>query len=101
MSEPRANRTPKGDGGTQTPKMYMMKMLKKPGNEAMAKSIYKTMLINGVEYCREHLLRRCHICEMDHSSTREEVESERLEMGLRGGGDSTVDRFCDKWESKS
>jgi len=77
-----------------------MKKLNKPGNEKLAMDLYHSVLVNGVEYCRTHLLLRCHLCQLDFRSLREEVEMEREELDLRPGGDSRLDHFSDKWESK-
>ena len=62
--------------------------------------LYRTVSINGVEYCRAHLLLRCHLCELDFHDTQEAVEMEREDLELQPGGDARVDDFSAKWESK-
>lgn len=101
MNEPTANRTITPSGRSKTTRMHLLKTLKQPGNETLASEMFASILINGAEYCRAHLLSRCHLCEKDYGGySRECLEEERQELGLLPGGDRRVDRFNEKWGSR-
>lgn len=98
MVEPTENRIPKKGGGTRSIRSKMLlERHKDPEPDDLRRELYKTIVINGVEYCRMHLLIRCHFCEVDFRGSRDAVEEERERLGLRQGGDAHVDRFSEKW----
>ena len=62
-----------------------------------ARLVYGKLVLNGVSYCRPHLMLRCHLCEDDSFVLREEVDCERAQLALRPGGDPMLNRKAEKW----
>jgi hypothetical protein len=60
-------------------------------------SIYQYFNINGAQYCRPHLMVRCHLCEVDAWSVKEEIDEEREDLGLRESGDPRLTQTALEW----
>jgi hypothetical protein len=64
----------------------------------MSRQMYNNAFyINGAQYCRPHLLFRCHLCEVDCNDLKEEVDEERRQLGLRPSGVENFNQYADKW----
>lgn len=98
QKEPTANRVPKGDGST-TLKMSVGKkvLANKDHQGGLARIMYGVIIINGAQYCRPHLLERCHLCQVDHRTVNEETNEERQRLGLRPCGDHALNERSTKW----
>ena len=59
--------------------------------------MFSKFVINGVYYCRPHLLIRCHFCEEDNAGMQDECNEERQKLGLRCGGDARLNQRAEKW----
>jgi hypothetical protein len=66
-------------------------------DKKLAGSIYHYFNINGAQYCRPHLMVRCHLCEVDTSSIKETVDEERERLGLRESGDPRINQTALEW----
>ncbi|GFH61089.1 hypothetical protein CTEN210_17565 [Chaetoceros tenuissimus] len=64
----------------------------------MARTICNAFVINGVQYCRAHLMICCHLCEVNYDSLRDEVNDERARLLLRPGGAPSINEMADKWQ---
>lgn len=95
--EPSFNRIAKG-GKSVTLKMSIGRK-KLESDKGLARMMYQVMLVNGAQYCRPHLLTRCHLCEVDHDSLNEEANEERRRLGLRPCGDAALNARAEKWGS--
>merc|ERR1712226_1616842 len=61
---------------------------------------YIMFTINGVTYCRPHLMISCHLCEVDYSMCQEACDEEREELSLRCGGDPRINEKAEKWRNR-
>lgn len=94
---PTSNRVEKGNK-TVTLKMSIGKA-KLEKNPDLAHLVYNTMVINGCQYCRPHLLVRCHLCAVDSNEVNEEVDYERDILELRPCGIRQLNERAEKWGS--
>jgi len=87
------------------PSESLKKMLSKAGalktNAECSRMLYTKFTINGVNYCRAHLLIRCHLCEEDNSGSQDDCDSEREELSLRCGGDARLNKRAEKWGNRT
>lgn len=93
--EPSCNRVMKG-GKSVTLKMSIGRKAF-DNDKVLSRMLYEGMLVNGAQYCRPHLLTRCHLCEIDYGSINEEADEERRRLGLRPCGDAALNARADKW----
>jgi MYND finger len=96
MEEPVASRVPQDDGSTKTLKMSLGRR-KIDDNPDLARMLYNVIILNGGQYCRPHLLIRCHLCESDGWHIKEDADEEREELGLRMSGIESLDERAQKW----
>ena len=61
---------------------------------------YEMVIINGCTYCRRHLKRSCHLCEVAYTHLNDEADAERRELGLRPVGDPGLDAVSDAFEQE-
>ena len=100
MPEPTHGRVPQDDGSHKT---LIMSVGKKklhadgPDNE-LSRMMYGSMTLNGVQYCRRHLVLSCHLCQTEYTPLKEEADSERLRVGLRPAGDPMLNRRSAQWK---
>lgn len=73
------------------------KKLHASDNKEMARMLCTKFVINGVQYCRPHLMLSCHLCEENNCFMREEVDEERRSLGLRPGGDPRINYRAERW----
>jgi len=66
-------------------------------NPSLAKLFYSNFILNGVQYCRPHLMIYCHLCEVNNDIVREQVDEEREDLGLKPGGDPALNRKAEYW----
>mmetsp|Transcript_5550 Transcript_5550/g.10570 ORF Transcript_5550/g.10570 Transcript_5550/m.10570 type:complete len:277 (+) Transcript_5550:2-832(+) len=66
----------------------------------LARMCYQSFVLNGVQYCRPHLLIYCHLCEENNGCVREDCDAERRELGLRPGGDPRLNARAENWEAE-
>jgi hypothetical protein len=95
-SEPTTNRIIKDNGKNVSLKISIGKK-KLHSDKEMARMFYGTMIINGAQYCRQHLMIRCHLCEVDN--TDDEADDERDCLHLRPCGDARLNAAGEKWKS--
>ena len=97
MQEPKANRVVDDNNGTN--KSLKLSIGKKniQDNEDMIRIMYGAIIINGVQYCRRHLVLSCHLCEEDSTSLAYEVHAERERLGVRCGGDPMLNDRSNRW----
>ena len=95
--QPICCRTPQENGSYKSLKMSIGKK-KLHEDEGFARIMYQNFILNGVQYCRRHLMLKCHLCRVDTSSLREEVDEEREALGLRLGGDPKFNARAEKWQ---
>ncbi|KAL3917651.1 MAG: hypothetical protein SGILL_004615, partial [Bacillariaceae sp.] len=89
------------NGTTKSLKMSMgKKMLLAKENEALARELYTYMNINGIQYCRRHLMVRCHLCEVDATHTQDGANEDRDNLGLRRGGDPRLNERAERWHEE-
>lgn len=94
LPEPTSNRVVE-NGRNKSLKMSLGKKL--TADKAMARMFLNTMVINGAQYCRPHLMIACHICEVDNSHVIDENNDEREELGLREVGDAGLNQRAEYW----
>lgn len=95
-----SGRVSQEDGTTKTLKMSIGRK-KLDGNRDLARMLYQYIVLNGAQYCRPHLLIRCHLCECDGWSLKEEADEERRNLGLRKSGDEALDQRARKWSERT
>ena len=66
-------------------------------NPDLARMLYKSFVLNGVDYRRRHLLIRCHLCADDGNRLKDEADEERSRLGLRPGGDPRLNARAEEW----
>ena len=66
-------------------------------NKEMARMLCTKFIVNGVQYCRPHLMLSCHLCEENNIFLKEEADEERRSLGLRPGGDPRINDLADHW----
>lgn len=96
--EPTAMRAVGEGGKNKSLKMSIGKKMLH-ADQGMARVFYQSFLLNGVQYCRRHLMISCHLCEVDNSNLRQEVDEERENLGLRPGGDPCLNKKAEKWHN--
>jgi hypothetical protein len=94
--KPTANRVPQADGSSKSLNMSIGKK-KLHASKDTARLMYADFVINGVSYCRRHLMIYCHLCKEDKRQLREMADSERKTTGLRMGGDPKLNTRAEKW----
>lgn len=95
---PNCQRVPQDDGTSKTLKMSIgKKKLHAHGQEGMARMMYASIIINGAQYCRRHLMIRCHLCQEDSWFLKEEGDDARSELGLRDSGDPRLNERARYW----
>jgi hypothetical protein len=100
MEEPKHSRVPQNDGTSKSLKMSIGKKKLHSAvddDNGLARMMYVTMTINGVQYCRRHLVLSCHLCQRDDTFLKEENDDERQCLGLRSGGDPKLNERAEKW----
>jgi len=98
MQEPTQHRAQQDDGSYKSLNMSIgKKKLHNGGPEGMARMVYQSMLINGVQYCRRHLGLSCHLCQLEYRHMKEEANDERQRLGLRPAGDPMLNKRGEKW----
>lgn len=96
--EPKSGRVEQDDGTYKSLNMSIgKKKLHAKGPEGLAQMMYGTMIINGVQYCRRHLILSCHLCRAEYTPLKHEVDDERERLGLRCGGDPMLNERAEKW----
>lgn len=95
MAEPRSGRVQQDDGTSKTFKMSLTKSQR----DSMATMIYSDFCINGAQYCRRHLMIRCHLCQIEGTRQKEEADEERMRLGLRPAGDPHLDERVERWKN--
>jgi hypothetical protein len=93
-------REPKGAPGNILKNSVGKKKLHKDENRVLARICYQSFVINGVQYCRPHLLVKCSLCEEDNVSLQEECDAERQLLGLRQGGDPHLNARAERWHEE-
>ena len=84
MEEPKANRAELNDGTTKSLIMSIgKKKIHSGGPDGLSRLMYQPMTINGISYCRRHLVLSCHLCMVDYNSSIQGVHRERSSLGLR------------------
>jgi hypothetical protein len=94
---PEANRVVK-DGKNQSLKLSMLTKIH-GGDEVLARVILDNFVINGAPYCYPHLQIYCHICEKNFESCHDDVNEERMRLGLRPGGDPVITHRAQEWST--
>jgi hypothetical protein len=56
----------------------------------------ETMVINGGTYCRSHLRKECHVCEVSCTHPDDAANEERSRLGLRPVGDPGLDKASEE-----
>jgi hypothetical protein len=95
-AEPEAARVIGPNGSNEALKISIGKK-KLHSDRNLARMTYMHIIINGVQYCRQHLMLRCHICEVDNSFLQEGCDEERQRLGIRGGGDPRLNERAEYW----
>ena len=100
MQEPKHCRVPQDDGTSKSLNMSIGKRKLHStvdDDNGLARMMYGTMIINGVQYCRRHLILSCHLCLAEYTPLKEETDNERQCLGLRSGGDPKLNERAEKW----
>jgi hypothetical protein len=97
---PISGRVTQDDGTTKTLIMSIGRE-KLDGDRDLARMIYQVLVLNGAQYCRPHLLIRCHLCARDGWSLKDEADEERRNLGLRPSGDKALDQRARKWSNRT
>jgi len=88
----------------QTPsescKKILSKEMKLDDDPELARMIFGIFTINGVNYCRPHLMISCHLCEEDSFHIQEECDEERKRLNLRPGGDPQLNKRAEFWRDR-
>lgn len=92
-------KTPGGQEPERSLKIGMGKKLLR-SDRNMSRMCYESFIINGIQYCRPHLLTTCHLCKVSNEHLRDDCDSQRLELGLREGGDPALNRRADQWTER-
>ncbi len=101
QKEPTANRVV-GHGTNKSLKISIgKKKLHSDEMKEMATEIYSGFVINGVEYCRRHLMIYCHLCRVNGQTLHEKVDRERIQLHLRNGGDPRINDRAYRWKDYS
>lgn len=86
------------DGTSKSLKMSIgKKTLQAKGKDNMTRLMYTNMFINGVSYCRHHLMICCHLCQANNWHLHEETDEEWRQLGLREGGDPRLAERAEHW----
>lgn len=98
MAEPTQNRC-QDKGKNQSLKLSIVKQVPfdDPENADMARAMLDILQIQGKCYCRRHIMTRCHICELTYEHINDEVDTERMDLGLRESGDPRLNEFAERW----
>ena len=84
------------------PSESLKKMLSRSGalkgDDEGSRIIYSKFIINGVQYCRPHLMIFCHLCEEDSVGVQDDCDEKREELSLRCGGDKHLNERSDEWK---
>eukprot|EP00956_Cyclotella_meneghiniana_P041252 scaffold219653_cov33-Cyclotella_meneghiniana.AAC.3 len=89
--EPTNGRVPQDDGSHKSLNMSIgKKKLHADGQNGLGRMMYQSMLVNGVQYCRRHLVLSCHLCQLEHTDLKYEVDDERQTLGLRDEHRSSI-----------
>eukprot|EP00956_Cyclotella_meneghiniana_P025425 scaffold53078_cov32-Cyclotella_meneghiniana.AAC.2 len=97
--EPTNGRVPQDDGSYKSLNMSIgKKKLHADGQNGLGRMMYQSMLVNGVQYCRRHLVLSCHLCRVEYTDLKYEVDDERQTLGLRDGGDPMLDERSYRWK---
>jgi hypothetical protein len=96
-SEPTTNRIIQDNGKNVSLKISIGKK-KLNSDKEMPRMFYGRMLINGAQYCRQHLMIRCHLCEVDNTSVNLKADDERHCLHLRPCGDARLNAAGEKWK---
>ena len=98
QQEPTAQRVVE-NGTNKSLKMSIgMKKLHSAEMKDFARMICSGFVINGVQYCRRHLMIYCHLCKENNDTLRDEVNDERARLLLRPGGAPSINERADKWQ---
>jgi len=101
MEEPKANRAELNDGTTKSLIMSIgKKKIHSGGPDGLSRMMYQPMTINGISYCRRHLVLSCHLCMVDYNSSIQGVHKERSRLGLRRGGDPMLNERSARWKEE-
>ena len=95
--EPTSGRVPQDDGSYKTLKMSVGKQKMESESKDFQRLMYGDMMINGVPYCRRHLMIKCHLCQEDKGFLHDETNAERDSLGLRMGGDPELNNRSKRW----
>lgn len=97
-AEPTCHRVPQDDGSYKSLKMSIgKKKIHDKGPEGLSRMMYNTIMINGAQFCRRHLMFRCHLCQEDHTFLKVQGDDERRQLGLRSTGDPRLNERAEKW----
>jgi hypothetical protein len=69
------------------------------GDPSLGRLVYANFLLNGLQYCRPHLMIYCHLCEENNQPLRDEVDAEREALGIRLGGDPRINATAEEWKN--
>mmetsp|Transcript_27241 Transcript_27241/g.31147 ORF Transcript_27241/g.31147 Transcript_27241/m.31147 type:complete len:344 (+) Transcript_27241:119-1150(+) len=75
-----------------------IKKIHSPEMKDFARMLCNAFVINGVQYCRRHLMICCHLCEENNEHLRDEVDDERARLLLRPGGAPSINERADRWQ---
>ena len=96
--EPTHGRVPQDDGSSKSLIMSVgKKKIHGGGPDGLGRMMYQSMTINGVQYCRRHLVLSCHLCQLEYTPLKDEVDIERQSLGLRDGGDPMLNERSEEW----
>jgi len=79
-------------------KKMLSKEIKLDADPEAARMFFSKFTINGVNYCRPHLLISCHLCEEDNSGCQDDCDAERERLSLRCGGDARLNERAERWK---
>lgn len=101
MQAPTSGRVPQDNGTTKTLKMSVGRQ-KLDENPDFARMLYQYTVLNGAQYCRPHLLIRCHLCATDSWMLKQEADEERRRLALtRPSGDEALNERARKWGDRT
>jgi len=81
-------------------KKYLSKEGLLKNDPTLSRMMYSKFAINGVLYCRPHLLLHCHLCEENSSACLDDINSERERLCLRYGGDARLNKRAEEWSDR-
>jgi hypothetical protein len=97
---PTACRSEQSDGSFKTLKMSIGKQRFEEGDKDFRRMMCGDIMINGVPYCRRHLMIKCHLCQEDRDYLHEEANAERDHLGLRMAGDPRLNERSQRWSDR-